>query len=324
MVSSGYTFREAGERDFPGIEELYAGRGIRPGWTDWKYRRSPDGRARVFVAENPDKTIVGTLAYLPRRFAIADGDSLTALQVVDIFLSVELRTQRVFLGLLDHVRQRIDGPRIGLPNHLSEVFGPKFGWYVLGPYEAWQFPVSVGGLREEKSMAFIAPLANALSRIYASCWLPGAPRNLEMRRITRFVRDYVLDSAAIHGERSADYLNWRFIENPVAKYFAFEFFEDDESVGYCVYSPVGSSAVLSDFVTTRRRRSCLRLFVEHCREKAFARIKFVGTGLQLSKFGFVHRRSKRKCTACKLPKGRWIITPCDSDYNPGRTLLDIS
>lgn len=184
MVSSGHTFREAGERDFPGIEELYAGRGIRPGWADWKYRRSPDGRARVFVAENPDKTIVGTLAYLPRRFTNVDGGSLTVLQVVDIFISAELRAQRVFLGLLDHVRQRIDGPRIGLPNDSSEVFGPKFGWYVLGPYEAWQFPVSVGGLLEEKSMAFIAPLANALSRIYASCWLPGAPRNLEMRRIT--------------------------------------------------------------------------------------------------------------------------------------------
>jgi len=226
--------------------------------------------------------------------------------------------------LLDHVRQRIDGPRIGLPNDSSEVFGPKFGWYVLGPYESWQFPVCIGRLFEGKPLAFIAPLANAFSRIYAACWLPGDPRNLEMRRVTRFNRDFVLDSAAIHGERSADYLNWRFMDNPVARYFAYEFFDDDESVGYCVYTPVGSSAILSDFVLIRHRRSCLRLFVEHCREKAFARIKFVGTGLQLSKLGFVHRRSKRKCTACKLPKGRWIITPCDSDYNPGRTLLDIS
>lgn len=324
MVSSGYTFREAGERDFRGIEELFVNRGIQPGWADWKYRRSPDGRARVFIAENPDKTIVGTLAYLPRRFTIADGGSLTVLQVVDIFLSAELRAQRVFLGLLEHVRQRIDGPRIGLPNDSSEVFGPKFGWYVLGPYEAWQFPVCIGRLFEGKPLAFFAPLANAFSKIYAACWLPGDQRNLEMRGVTRFSRDYALDSAVIHGERSADYLNWRFMDNPVARYFAYEFFEDDESVGYCVYTPVGSSVILSDFVLIRRRRSCLRLFVEHCRGKAFARINYSGTGLRLGKLGFVRRRSSHNCTACQVPGGQWIITPCDGDYDPGRTPLDIS
>jgi len=322
---SGYTFREAGEHDFPGIEKLFESRRMGPGWAVWKYRKSPDGCARVFVAEGPNKTIVGTLAYLPRRFAIADSGSLTVMQAVDIFLTAELRTQYVFLGLLEFVRKHIDGPRIGLPNDSSEVFGSGLGWHVLGPYEAWRFPVSIGGLFAGKPLTIIAPVANVLSRIYVSCWLPGNPRNLKMCRVTRFSRDYALDSAAIHGVRSADYLNWRFVENPVSEYFAYEFLEGDESVGYCVFTLVGSSAILFDFVTVRRHRNCLRLLVEHCRTNTIASISMSGTGLQLRKLGFMRRRrSDHKCTACKVPEGQWIITPCDSDSEPGRTLLDIT
>jgi len=319
-----YVNREAGEGDFQGIEELFERRGIGRGWTAWKYLKNPDGVARVFIAEDPNKTIVGTLAYLPRQFSSADGSSLTVMQAVDMYLSAELREQGVFLGLLEFARRHIDGTRIGVPNDASTIFGSGPGWRVLGPYQTWQFPVLMGELFAGKTMSVIAPLVNELSRIYRICWLPGNERNLAMKRITRFRRDYALDPAVIHGVRSADYLNWRFVDNPVSKYYAYEFFERDESVGYCVFTRVGSSAILSDFVTVRCRRYCLRLLIDHCHEAKIARISISGTGLQLRRLGFIHRGYHRDCVAYEPPEGQWVVTPCDTDAEPGRTSLDTS
>ena len=102
-----YTYREAEEADFPGVEDLLERRGIRRGWAAWKYLQNPDGIARVFIAEDPSKTIVGTLAYVPRRFWSGDGRSLTVMQAVDVFVNAELRDRGVFLGLLTFARTHV-------------------------------------------------------------------------------------------------------------------------------------------------------------------------------------------------------------------------
>ena len=116
MSLHDYAFRIAGESDFPGIEKLFASRDIRRGWATWKYLNNPDGLTRVFVAVGPGEKIVGTLAHMPRRFTSAGTGTLTAMQVVDIFLAPDLRKQGIFLGLLDFARKHIEGCRIGLPD----------------------------------------------------------------------------------------------------------------------------------------------------------------------------------------------------------------
>jgi len=321
VSSRDYTFREAGDHDFRGIEALFEQKGKGRGWAVWKYRKNPDGRARVFIVEDPGKTIVGTLAYLPRRFAIAGRGTLTVMQVVDIFLTAELRENRVFLGLLEFGRRHIREARIGVPNQFSSIFGSGPGWRVLGYYETWQFPVLIGGLLVGGTYAFAAPLLNVLSRIYLSAWLPGKHRDLEMRQISRFCRDYALDSAVNHGVRSADYLNWRFVDNPIGNYQVYEFVEKNETVGYCVFTRSDSTAKLSEFVATRRRRGCMRRLIEHCRETEFARISYSGTGLRLGSLGFIRHGYRHDCVAYKLPEGQWFVTGCDIDSEPGRTPL---
>ena len=203
MSFSDYIFREAGERDFNSIEEFFDRYGYSPkpvrGWTVWKYLNNPDGRARVFVAEDRAKMIVGTLAYLPRRFTSGKTGTLDVMQVVDMFVSPELRKEGVFLRLLHFSGRHMDVPKIGVPNDSSKVFGSTAGWRVLGPHETWRFPVLPGVLLTGRKLGFIAPLANALSRIYEIVWLPGSLRGLEMTPVTRFKTDYALDPGVIHG-----------------------------------------------------------------------------------------------------------------------------
>jgi len=308
---SDFSFREATEQDFRGIEMLFERRGIAPGWTVWKYLENPDGVARVFIAADPRKTIVATLVHMPRRFTTADGRSITASQVVDIYIIPELRSRGVFLGLLDFADRIIDGARFGVPYQNAAIFGLCRDWEVLGSYQRWRFPVAIGNRLAGSALAFFAPLLNGLSQIYKVAFLPLVPQNLKMKRITRFGRNFELDIKAWHGVRSMDYLNWRFIDHPMGQYRAYEFFDDGESVGYCVLTRKAAHGVLSDFVTTRHSRGCLRLLVDHCWSEGIAQLGIRATGLSLGKLGFIRRPTNHDCTAVGLPEGHWIITPCD-------------
>ena len=151
-------------------------------------------------------------------------------------------------------------------------------------------------------------------------WLAASPRGLEMKPVERFRTDYELDPVIIHGIRSADYLNWRFIDNPIGRYSVSEFIDADEPIGYCAYAQVGSVAVVCDFVTKRRYRNCLRLLVDHLYGRGFARIRFTGAGLKLRKYGFVRGRATGQYIKFKLPDGDWLITGCDTDAELDRPL----
>lgn len=313
-----FTFREAGASDFQEIEKLFECEGIAPGWADWKYLRSPDGHARVFIIESSGESIVGTLVYMPRRFSLPDGSSLTVMQAVDIYLSASLRDQQVFLGLLGFARQHVRGARIGVPNELSAIFATGKAWRVLGLYERYIFPVAAGARLADTPFALLASLANGLSRVYQLCWLAGNRRGLSMQPIERFDKDFSFDPICAHGIRSAAYLNWRFMDNPVGTYKAYEFFDGDESVGYCVFTQMEASIVVSDFVVSRRHRQCMRILVEYCRKNDIAWIDYNGLGLRLRALGFIRRGEAGNCVAAGLPEAEWVANFCDIDSEPGR------
>lgn len=318
MSDKDYIFREADETDLQGIAELfsrhdYGAKNL--DWLRWKYFDNPEGTARIFIAEDSDNKIVGLVAYLPRRFTSAESGTFSVMQSVDVFVAEEQRKKGLFSKISRFARSNTNVPKIGFPNKFSINFGLRSGWKILAHLERWGFPVAVGSLIAKKSFSLVAPLADMLSKVYAVMWLWGYPRDLKMKPITRFDKDFVVDSNLIHGIRSADYLNWRFINNPMETYSAYEFFEGKESIGYCVYIVDGSSAAIYDFVTNRRRRNCLRLFVEHCRGKRITYLSFVGVSLRLRRLGFLLRRDSAKAfMTYNLPEKIWMITMCDSDW----------
>jgi hypothetical protein len=100
-------------------------------------------------------------------------------------------------------------------------------------------------------------------------------------------------------------------------YSAFEFFEGDECIGFCVYSLARSDKVeIYDFVVNRRRRSCLRLLIERCRSQGITYIRYRGIGLHLGKYGFTRRTDPAAdCNASNdIAAGPWLLTLGDRDY----------
>jgi hypothetical protein len=311
------TFRRAEEKDLESIADLLSQREQRPDlleWLRWKYLRCPDGPGRILVAEDAEGLIVGMMAYLPRRFRSEAAGTFCLMQGVAAFVPKALREKGIYSGITALARQEMNVPKIAFPNKLSIGFGVKFGWRVLAPMRVWRFPVSFGLLLSKTRFKLLAPAADAFSRIYALCWTGRVPRDLTMEAVERFGRDYAGEGDRIQGVRSADYLNWRFIDNPARAYCAYEFLEGTDRIGYCVYAKSGLSAELFDFFLTRRRRSCLRLLLEHCRREEIARLSFRGVHLGVAKLGFIPGGIHGNCIVFKAPQGKWMITLCDSDW----------
>lgn len=310
-------FRKAEEEDFEGIAELLHQREEKTGlldWLKWKYLRCPDGEGQILIAENAEGRILGMMAYLPRRFTSSATGPFSLMQGVDAFVPKALRAKGIYSGITALARQVMNVPKIAFPNELSIGFGVKFGWRVLSSLRVWRFPVMPGLALSQTPFRFLSPFANAFSRVYAMCWTGGVPKDLAIRLVERFQRDYVGKGDRIEGIRSADYLNWRFVDNPLRAYSVYEFFEDGEPVGYCVYARQERSAEIFDFFTFRRRRGCLRLLLEQCRSERIASLSFRGIDLCVGRLGFLPGNVRGKCIVFQAPEGKWMITMCDSDW----------
>lgn len=318
-----YTARDATEADLPAIEAFFKAHDYGPQkleWLKWKLMDNPDGPAYMFVVENSKNEIVCYQARLPRRFRSEHTGTFVPRQEVDTLITPSERGKKHLRTLGNHAGPKRDYLGMGFPNQFyRSKLTPGKGTGVV-PMVNWLFPLTVGRLIEDKPYRFFGPLVNVFSNLYALCWLGTRPKNIEMRPVTRFERDYELDQAYIHGDRSADYLNWRFIDNPMRSYSAYEFFAGGENIGYCVYAEVESSVEIFDIVTDRRHTKCMRLLADHCREKGFPNMSFRCAGFDLKEFGFLRRGAPNDFMISDArngpfrPHGAWRLTLTDSDY----------
>jgi len=326
-IERGYTYREGGEADFQELADFLVRHDYAPkhlkwsradylDWLSWKYSDNPDGPARIWIIEDSNKNIAGFRANLPRRFAGAKTGTFRGYHGVDLLMDAKLRGKGLYAAFRDFVLDRLDLPSISFPRTFLQEAAVRRGRPVIGPMIKWWFPVVAGQGMAGKSWGFIAPLADAFSRLYAFLWLGKLPTDLTMRPIKRFDKDFEVDTPFIHGVRSGDYLNWRFIDNRMYDYSAYEFFQNSESIGYCVYRDTSSKVEIFDFVVSRRHRGCLRLLIEHFRSKGIIHVRFRGVGLRLGKFGFIPRRDT--LNHCKgtppVPRDPWMLTLGDRDY----------
>lgn len=322
-----FTCREGGEADFQELAEFFIRHDYAPkhlqwsqaeylDWLQWKFVGNPDGPARLFIMEDSNKTIIGFRASLPRRYTSASTGTFVAYQGADALTDVNQRKKGLYMKLWRFTSPRLELPSVSFPRTFIFDAAVRRGDPIIGVPEKWWFPVAPARRIAGKPWRFIAPEADAFSRLYAFCWLGKLPTDLTMKPITRFDKDFEVDSLFIHGVRSAEYLNWRFINNRMYDYSAYEFFENDESIGYCVYTVIRSKAEIYDFVVSRRHKGCLRLLVEHCRGRGIARLMFRGIGLRLGTYGFIRRPDRENfCKATQdVPQGDWMLTMADRDY----------
>lgn len=254
----------------------------------WKYDDNPDGPSISRVAVDPaDGHVVGAYSYVPRRYR-RDGEPIVLMQASDAMTDVEWRGKGIFTGLDDAVAELT--AEVGIPwafaysGRLSLKGFLRNGWECLGHAPLWRRSFRsrrpLGRLgRVSVLTVHAAPLVDvalgwstkALLRDAAA----DAPAELSVARVERFdervdaLFEEVHPRVGLVGERSARWLNWRYVDNPTQRQELFLLERGDRLEGYLVAEFVDGHAYLVDHLARDARvaERLVALFVTTAAER---------------------------------------------------------
>ena len=317
MSKNEYAFREADRSDFPKITFFFnnLNYGLKEEkWLEWKYLKNPFGQGRIFLMEDSNNHIKGTLGYIPRVIINRETGPLRVMESVDLFFAPEARGKRLFPKIQRFAMNLINTPLIAFPNKRSERITLQLGWQTLAPLESWYLPIEWVRHPPKHTSKYLHSLIGLLGRIYAAFCLIGDSKNSKIKPVNKFRHEFNKKSNRTWFRHSLNYLNWRFIDNPTREYTAFEFYENEDLTGYCVLGVQGSSAMIYDFFAPRNTRACMQKLLKHCQETRIRSLHFRGVGLHLWRFGFIRLFTTINLVSFNLPKKSWILTLSDSDW----------
>jgi hypothetical protein len=310
-----YVLRPADENDYVGITELFSSHdhGLKHiEWVRWKYSDNPFGKARLFVAVDSGGEIIAVISYLPRDIRSEKTGTISACLATTGLCSEKWRGKGIYKKLSAYTKETINSATLAFPNKRSIGISRVVGRRIVAPFTMWRYPISFSA-KSNGRKGLASSAADTLLRAYAYLFLGRTSSDLTMKPIERFDRDFEVDTSSIHGVRTADFLNWRFVDNPMYEYSIHGFFEGGEMIGYCAYLVKDDTAEIFDLLSPRRRRQCFGLLLEHCRKEGLRTAKLRGVGLDLRKYGFIPRSTRKNFVVNDVPEGSWMVTLCD-DY----------
>lgn len=183
----------------------------------WKFEQNPHGPASIWVADD-DGRLAGCYVWNPVRLRFRDR-SFAGAQAVDAVVDPAYRGRGVFTDLV----------RAALADEDGETFAAVYAFPVEAAY------------RGQVKLGF--RLCWTVTPVYRPL-LPGSRRRsfegLEVSGVSRIDERFDLfagrsDEAAIHVERDAAYLQWRYLDHPVRSYEVLACSRGEELCGYCVF-----------------------------------------------------------------------------------------
>lgn len=308
-----------------------------PAWIEWKYRRNPDGLPLLVLALNGKEEVVGLQCYLPRTF-LAEGRTVATVQALDAVTRPDYRRRGIY--------QRIWGESQNILRErgLAMTAYPSFHGMSIGALRK-QGLTHLGDMRQ--LCRILRPAAFAMRRLSAraalrdnrlvraldwaaSAVLPSEKSPVRAVRIERFEKEECLPTHRIRGRRAPEYLNWRFVDNPMRSFVNIKFSLDGEDIGFCSAAILEESPnpFLYDFNATSHVEDCIRAAV------GFFRAAFPTAGCLFCKFlegnslidqfrscGFFLLRAEQALFVANLDlaglpedKQEWHISLGDSDW----------
>jgi len=331
------TIRQLWQRNLPEVS---------PQRYDWLYRSGP---AEAWLLRGPDGDVVGSTGLMWRRLKLF-GELRPAGQAVDLnvdrahrFATPALMLQRAVTAAAHDGRADVI---YGFANTQSAALLRRAGYRPLGELQRWVRPLWMGpSLRARYGRG---PLWNRGAGMALRLLGWASPETYRYRRgpgrvevIEQFDERFdALWAAAsprlpIVGERTADYLRWRFTQSPDAPYEVLGLYDARQSLlGYLVYRRHGEYVFLSDFFGAEPG-ACCRLLAELLRRARREGAEAVATfwlgparvAQILRRFGFRRRRSGLSTLVCAGPKRpgvdparcfdpeNWYLTAADLDVD---------
>jgi hypothetical protein len=215
---------------------------------DWIYQKNPEGKAFSWIAfESESGSSVGAVSLFPRKMKVM-GRRVSVGIAGDFAVNQEHRGLNAALKLqraLVTSRSQNGFEFIyGISNKKTEPVQLRVGYIKLGKIERWA--------KLLKSRNYLKP-----SSLH---WLLSRPLDYVMRKLSRETRYQRSESYSVQsidffdprfdlfwekaskqfkiiGERSREYLNWRYVKSPHQNYQVFSLIQKDnqEVLGYIVY-----------------------------------------------------------------------------------------
>jgi len=258
---------QATARDYPALVEFYDRHSFalrRREWLDWKYGGGPHGPALSYLIRR-DGRLVGAASLLPRVWRHGDR-RLVGLQLVDGLMGDEVRGQRLFGELTAFLLRQAPAPggqgdghfHLTVPSVAASVKAcANAGLRPLGRFRTFTRVIDPGALARAPRLAWLVPLARRAWPLADLAALGRPGHAVTVEEIGRFDRDldWLFSPGTVHGDRSAEWLNWRVFENPQERLRAFLLHERGEPAGYVVAKEAGESLEIMDlkFVAPRAR-----------------------------------------------------------------------
>jgi hypothetical protein len=277
---------------------------------DWLYARGP---AMAWLLRSDEGDVVGA-AGLMRRTVHVGGEMLRAAQAVDLNVDRSHRTVGPALRLQRTLAEAVDDDRFelvyGFPNAASEAVQRRIGYKVLGSFGRWAKPLRCedgikGWLRGPRMRKAASAVLDLLLRLRSPEAFYRRPAGVRVEVTDRFdarfdaLWEKVSPQLGVAGERTSEYLDWRFRRSPAARHRVFCLCDSRRELrAYLVYSRPADTAYISDFLFggIDDFGALLAEFIRVMRrEKAEAIITaYLGpetVGRQLARFGFLRRPS---------------------------------
>lgn len=238
-----------------------------PDFWEWEFMEGYAGAGRLFVAEANDR-IVGHFAFVPQHY-VAEQPLRGAL-AVDVMTHPDFRRQKVFSRLAQFSADQ-----------LREDFQVVTAYQIREPVMGGML---AGGWRPSQQIpVLLKPLS--LRRIVQDFGLPvGVPEKRQARAPVfhsdsiRAIRpgdfeqiDVLLSTSATRQKRSAEFLRWRYLQNPRWRYELEGFFEGEKLRAFLIYREAilrrRQSLAIADAGASPGSDESLRLLIEHvCRQ----------------------------------------------------------
>ena len=226
----------------------------------WLYENGPsDG----WLVKSDESTTVGAVGLMERTMKVFD-DLLRAGHPIDLNIDADHRTVGPALGLQRALTATVGegqhGLLYGFPNAKSELIQRRAGFRPLGNLGRWAKPLTVGkGLaarvRNPLARWAAATLAGPLMKLVSPETFYRRPSDVHVHLTERFDArfDALWETAAarfpIVGERTSEYLAWRFGKCPDADYHVLCVSDSqDRLLAYLVYQQRDNMFYVGDFL----------------------------------------------------------------------------
>ncbi len=308
---------------------------------DWLYG---SGRSQAWLLGERDASPMGAAGLMRRRTAV-EGAVVEGGSPIDLNVDQAQRSVGPALTLVRTIINAADGDGrailYGMPNRSATAVMKRAGYREIGEFSSWTKllrtePTLRGKLRSPLASRLCAPLLDKALQWSSAEWRTRLPANAVAQDVSRFDGRFdalwlrAIARFDVIGERTENYLSWRFTQCPDLNYQIFTLASrvTNELLGYVVWYADEGAVSISDLLAVDDRSTSLLLaeFSRRTRRDGMAAIRLDCFGstrfYRLLKLAGFHRRQNRHPVLCRFggevreqtqAGTNWFLTMADSD-----------